>query len=80
MKKKYLAAYDYGTGAVWAVITATSKEAIIAKYPVLEVFDEPPSWMSSMQYDRIFSTSSFDLDDEPPDWLKADEPPPGWRP
>jgi hypothetical protein len=71
MKAKYLTVYDYGTGGVWAIIAAPSRNDIAAKYPMLKVFDDPPGWMSQSQYTEILLTSSFDLDDEPPNWLKA---------
>jgi hypothetical protein len=69
MKTPYLAVYSYGTGGVWANIAAHSKEEIKAKYPVLKVFDTRPSWMLESDYESIVSTSSLDIDDEPPEWL-----------
>jgi hypothetical protein len=71
MKMKYLAVYDYGMGGIWTVISANSKGDIAEKYPMLEAVDAPPSWMSTVEYDRIAATRSFDIDDDPPDWLKT---------
>jgi hypothetical protein len=70
-KTNYLAVYDYGMGGVWAVISAPSKEAILSKYPVLEIVAERPTWMQPHLYEEIARRSSFDLDDPPPDWIKA---------
>ncbi len=69
MRIEYFAVYDYGMGGVWAIITAHSKDDITAKYPVLTIFETRPSWMTEQDYDRIASTSCFDIDDEPPNWL-----------
>lgn len=69
MKTKFLAVYDYGTGGVWAVVAAESKDEIVEKYPVLTIFDERPSWMTAEDYGSIVATASFDIEDEPPMWL-----------
>jgi hypothetical protein len=71
MKTKYTAVYDYGMGGLCAVISASSKGEIVEKFPMLEVFDAPPTWMSTAEYDRIAATNSFDIDDDSPDWLKT---------
>lgn len=69
MKNSYLAVYDYGMGDIWTVVHARSKEEIVQKYPLLIVKDVPPNWMTDQQYNATASSSSFDIDDEPPDWL-----------
>lgn len=42
----FLVCYDYGTGGLWGVLMAPSVAAITAKYPELDIADEPPAWMS----------------------------------
>jgi hypothetical protein len=65
MKSKYLVVYDYGTGGVWGVMHAGSKEEILLKYPQLKISDERPVWMSDADYKRIEATSSFHIHDPP---------------
>jgi hypothetical protein len=44
---KVLVAYDYGQGAAWAYVLATSVEDITRRSPELTVFAEPPTWWES---------------------------------
>jgi hypothetical protein len=37
-------------GGIWAMILASSKGDIVEKYPVLQGFDIPPDWMSTVEY------------------------------
>ena len=69
MKKKFLVSYDYGMGAVWAIIKARSREEILKKYPPLQVHDKRPPWMSWFLYKRIEFKDTYDIDDEPRGWL-----------
>ena len=71
MKKSYLVVYDYGTGGVWAIIHARSKDEIVRKYPMLTVQDDRPNWMTDAYYKTIESNRSFDIDDEPSGWLQT---------
>jgi hypothetical protein len=70
VKTKFLVVYDYGTGGLWAVISAASPAEIIEKYPALTVLEKQPDWMTKEYYLDIASKSTFDIDDEPPRWLK----------
>ena len=71
MKHDYLVVYDYGTGGVWSVIAAYSKEQVQARFPDLEVVDVKPEWMTGEMYDRIRSTLFFDIDTlVAPLWLR----------
>jgi hypothetical protein len=69
MKKNYLVVYDYGTGGVWAVIAARSRNEITQKYPMLSVHDDRPSWMTDEYYEKIVATRKYDIDDQPSGWL-----------
>lgn len=68
-EKPFLAVYDYGTGGVWAVINAHSKDEILERYPKLELVDSRPPWMSDDEYQEIVSKNSCDIDDEPTGWF-----------
>lgn len=71
-KKDYLTVYDYGTGGLWTIIRARSKEEISARYPKLTIFDERPDWMTEdHEAYRIAKKNAFDIDNgEPPAWFK----------
>ncbi|MFI4999207.1 MAG: hypothetical protein ACHQK9_04950 [Reyranellales bacterium] len=68
-KSRYLFVYDYGTGGVWGIMHASSKEEIKRKYPKLKIVDGRPSWMSDADYKQIEARSNFDIDDVPSGWL-----------
>jgi hypothetical protein len=63
MKRPFLTVYDYGQGGVWRVILAESEADIAAQYPELQVFAEPPEWMSAEKLHEIESRSTVDIDD-----------------
>lgn len=69
MKEAFLVVYDYGSGGVWAVIFANSKDQIVQKYPLLLVIEQRPSWMTEDEYRRTLESLSFDIDDPPTGWL-----------
>lgn len=52
MKQRYLVVYDYGTGGLWAFIRAGSRDAILSKFPQLEIIDQRPEWMTKEEYDH----------------------------
>ena len=64
-KQSFLTVYDYGGGGVWAVVRSPDKKSIERKYPILDVFDERPSWMSDARYAEIVERNLYDIDDEP---------------
>ena len=68
-KQPYLVVYDYGSGGVWAVIFASDKAQIAAKYPLLQVVDQRPAWMTEDEYQKILAKLEFDVDAEPHGWL-----------
>ena len=71
MKRPFLTAYDYGQGAVWCIIHAESREAVVAKYPELTVMDQPPEWMTDEILSRIRERMTFDIDDTQSGFLAA---------
>ena len=64
-KQAFLAVYDYGAGDVWAIVRSPDKKSIQRKYPILDVLDERPRWMSDAQYAQIAERHLYDIDDEP---------------
>ena len=68
-KSPFLVAYDYGMGALWAVIYAHEKSQIAVKYPMLKIVDTRPSWMTEDEYQRVCQILSLDVDAEPRGWL-----------
>ena len=64
-KQPFLTVYDYGGGGVWAIVSSPDKKSIQRKYPILDVFDERPSWMSDDLYAKIAERHVYDIDDEP---------------
>ena len=77
MKKDFLVVYDYGTGGIWTVIHARSKEEIEQKFPDLKVMNDPrPDWMTderfSELYDGVMKRRDYfylDIDDKPTGWF-----------
>jgi hypothetical protein len=46
MKRRFLTAYDYGQGAVWTYVLATSEDEITQRFPELAIVDDLPAWMT----------------------------------
>jgi hypothetical protein len=63
--QELLVAYDYGTGGSWGVLIAPSEEAILKKYPELQVAHERPDWMDEGRYEELRSEPLW-LDDQLP--------------
>ena len=73
MKTKFLTVYDYGTGGVWTVICARSKEEITRMFPKLIVYDydQRPAWMEMKELTRIESKGVYDIDTPPNKFLSS---------
>jgi hypothetical protein len=65
---EYLVVNDYGTGGIWAVVSAPSKSVLEAAYPELVVFAERPTWMDESEYEAIKSEACFRFDRPPAYW------------
>jgi hypothetical protein len=70
VKRRFLVVYDYGQGGVWAFVLATSANAIVERFPELQVIDEIPRWMDD-DLRRKLESETQDVD-EPRDGLLAD--------
>ena len=68
-KKEFFAVYDYGQGALWAILRAESAEQIRRKYPGLEVFDGRPPRLDDATISAILRAGVRDIDDPPAGWL-----------
>ena len=53
MPDRYLVVYDYGTGGLWAYVTASSETEILEAFPELEVVHEQPGWMGDAERGRL---------------------------
>jgi hypothetical protein len=68
---QFVVCYDVpDESGLWGVMIASSKDAILAKYPELEVVDERPAWVTGDDI-RRWRLSPYNLDDEPEGMLKA---------
>lgn len=63
-KQPFLTVYEYGDCGLWAIVRSPDKKSIQRKYPILDVLDERPRWMSDDHYARIAERSLYDIDDE----------------
>lgn len=63
MKTPFLVAYDYGQGAVWAVVLADSASQIEEEFPELTLVTERPAWLTNREFDKIKELHSYDIDD-----------------
>ncbi len=68
MRRSFLTVHDYSMGGIWQYITADSPEQIIAKYPKLTVFVDPPEWWRDRPLKDL---RTYDIDDEPTEWLRS---------
>jgi hypothetical protein len=63
-KQAFLTVYDYAGGGLWAIIHSPDKRSIRRKYPILDVLDERPCWMSDDHYADIAKHNLYDIDDD----------------
>ena len=63
VKKRYLVAYDYGQGAVWAIILADSPEEITHDFPELKIVHDRPAWMTEDELEKIEKAHTYDIND-----------------
>ena len=71
-KRTFLCVYDYGTGGVWALISARSKTEVNRVFPEFEVVDQRPSWLTDEEYAKL--ELRLDVDDRRPGWLVDPQP------
>jgi hypothetical protein len=64
---KFLTVYDYGQGAIWYYINASSKDEIANAFPELEILDKEPDWFDKEIKEKIMT---YTMGDEPTEFLK----------
>jgi hypothetical protein len=69
-KKRFLVTYEYGQGAIWAWLYASSAGRIRREFPELTVHEDPSAWMLERAAD-ISERMVFDKDDEAKGFLAA---------
>ena len=70
MKRSFIFGYDYGTGGLYALISANSEQEVLKKYPFLKLVTEEPPGGKAAYFKYLFDKGPFDIDDEPPKWIK----------
>lgn len=67
--KSFLVAYDFGTGGLWAILNAESKDQITKRFPDLTILEQRPDSMSEADYGRITAQETYSLGGALPQWL-----------
>ena len=62
-KKRFLVTYEYGQGAMWAWLYASSAERIRREFPGLMVHEDPTGWMLE-RATKISKRKVLDIDDK----------------
>ena len=57
----FYVAYEYGSGAAWAFVKATTAEEVIAEFPEVDVYDTPPEWMTIDDLHQVRKHASVEL-------------------
>ena len=70
-KRKFLVAYDYGMGGSWLFIYAHSSEEIKSRYPMLNIVESTPEWMTPYIRRQIEETDTYDVNQPPTGFLLA---------
>ena len=56
--KPHLVTYQYGSGAAWGYVLATSSDAVANAVPGAEIYEAPPAWMTADDVARIMRHST----------------------
>jgi hypothetical protein len=71
MKREFFAVYNYGMGALCAIVRASSAAEVRNLLPPFKVYDERPEWLTDDDLKRIRPNNTFDVDGELPEWVKS---------
>jgi hypothetical protein len=63
MRTSYLVAYEYGQGAVWAIVHADSEVQLRHDFPELTIVHDRPPWMTDAEFEKIRAVHDYDIDD-----------------
>jgi hypothetical protein len=69
MRREFLVCYDYGSGGVWAYLSAESRAQVAEQYPELTIIDEPPAWLTNDEDRPIRERMTVDIDDDANEFL-----------
>ena len=58
---RHLVGYEYGSGAAWGFVLAPSSEAVREALPHVEVYDDPPEWMTNDDLDHIAAHATIEV-------------------
>lgn len=62
MRRPFLTLYDYGTGGIWAYISAETPDDILAKFRDVVVYESPPEWMTEGRRREIEAAHSYAIE------------------
>lgn len=68
-EKEFFTVYDYGQGALWAILRAGPAEQSRHKYSALEVFEGRPPMLDDATMSAIRDAGVREIDDPPTGWL-----------
>lgn len=71
MKREFFAVYSYGTGALCAIVRASSAAEVRNRLPPFKVYVKQPEWLTDEDVDRIRPSNTFDVDGDLPEWVKS---------
>jgi hypothetical protein len=59
----YLVSYEYGSGTVWGYVAAASPQELTAYLPELDVWEDPPGWLTTRELDGLAAQPVIEVDD-----------------
>ena len=58
----YLVSYEYGSGTVWGYITAAGPQEVLAFLPEVDVWEDPPAWLSPRELTGLAAQPTIQVD------------------
>ena len=58
----FLVSYEYGSGTVWGYVTADGEHEVRAFLPEVDVWDEPPAFVSPVELAAIAEQPAVPVD------------------
>jgi hypothetical protein len=56
-----LVAFEYGSGRIWGIVVGATPDQIAAAIPEVDVFEEPPPWMTEEDIASLHRHPRFEL-------------------
>jgi len=60
--EKFLVSYEYGSGTVWGFVAADGAHEVVAFLPEVDVWEEPPTWLSADDLAEIAAQPAVAVD------------------